>query len=154
LADLLLIVESSLRGWQTGAAYQGKQLYARLQSMLSPGAVSKSAFGKCEAGYGTQFTVVPPATTPALTKETPAEVNWIIQDNVTRFTSAASIAERAGVSCHLIARLRNSLMHVIDSSISLYTDDAMFSKIAALILSVVRLSKSGDEGTIPALPTT
>lgn len=152
-ADLLLVVESSLRAWQTSATYAGMQLYNRLESMLAAKPEALRAFKQAETRFATRF---PKDATgnPHPDKETYVAANWVIDDTLTELITATSTAERAGIACHLAARLRNSLMHVIDGSVNLYNDETKYSKVAAITLSVVRLSQAGNEGTLTPLPTT
>ena len=153
-ADLLLIVESSLRAWQTSPQAQGQQLYNRLDIMLSAKAEAKKAFKAAEGRFASQFPKDPATNKDHPDKETSTAVNWVINDTLTHMCAAAGTAERAGIACHLVARLRNSLMHVIDGSVDLYQDDTKFLRVAAITLAVIRLSQSADEGTLAALPIT
>lgn len=151
LADMLLIVESSLRSWQA-VTLQGQQLYGRLENMLSANSTSLAAFKAAELRFAARFPKDPTTNLAHPDKETSVAVNWVIGDTLTKLASATSVAERAGVGCHMVARLRNSLMHVIDGSIDLYAKDAEFDRVAGITFSTVRLSKAGDEGTISTLP--
>lgn len=152
-ADLLLIVESSLRTWQTSPTLNGKQLYNRLENMLGANQRALTAFKSAEARFAAQFPKDPVTKKDHPDKETAIAVNWVIGDTLSLITNATSPAERAGYACHLAARLRNSLMHVIDGSVDLYGKDVEFNRVAGITLSVIRLSQSGHDGSITGLPT-
>jgi hypothetical protein len=151
LADLLLVVESSLRAWQPGTV--SGQLYSRLEPVLGVNEVALRAFKAAESRFATQFPKDPVTRQDHPDKETHVAVNWEISDTLSALTTADSVAERAGVACHLVARLRNSLMHVIDGSIDMYSKDVEYDRVLGIVLAVIRLSQSGNDGTLSDLPT-
>lgn len=153
-ADLLLIVESSMRMWQASPTLNGKQLYNRLEHVLGANQRALAAFKAAETRFAGQFPKDQVTRQDHPDKETAVAVNWVIGDTLGLLASATSPAERAGYSCHLTARLRNSLMHVIDGSVDLYSKDNEFNRVAGITLSVIRLSQSGHDGSISGLPTT
>ena len=144
MADIILVVESSMRRWQVGVH---GQLHARMTSMLAVGSVARIAFDDALTRFNTQFPTKPPHPD----RETATGVNWAIDDHLTYYAATASRATRAGLVAYLALRLRNSFMHVIDGSISVYTDKPKLDELTGRMVAAVGLSMVGHSNTIPAV---
>jgi len=107
LADLVLVVESTMRRWQVGV---NQQLAGRMEHMLGVNAIARRAFDAAHHAFVAQYPNQPD-------REEAAAVNWAIDNCLGRFAAARTVAERAGISCYLTVRLRNSLSHVIDHTV-------------------------------------
>lgn len=146
LADLVQVFESSLRKWQVNA---GGQLQARVysdpDSLLKANVPAHTAFKDAENRFCDELAA------KHFVKDSSDAVNWVVNDCLTVHSQAADTATCSGVACYLVYRVRNSLMHVIDTSIDLYTDTKKLMKVAGLAFSVIRLSRHGAEGTIGSL---
>ena len=148
LADLVLVVESSLRHWQSAVS---GQLHNRMQSTLSANPTVNASFQAAQTRYCAVYPREKPPGTPNPDRETPAAVNWEVNDALANLRPGSSTAVTAGIACYLIVSLRNSLMHVISKDLELYKDKAKCDRVFGLVLSVVRISKHGHDGTLLAL---
>jgi len=141
IADLVVAVESSMRRWQVGMA--GLQLHARTEQMLATNPAAQTQFhafhGDFCAGWALQD------------RESAAALEWVISETVSRLAVAANPASRVGLATYLVVRLRNNLMHVLDDSLSLYSNSQLRTRIAGIVLSVVRISKRGDDQTLNSI---
>ena len=91
------------------------------------------------------------SSVPNPNREAAVAVNWAVSDTLSELSTAANVAARAGIVAYFAVRLRNSLMHVIDQSFDLYTDQAKCNRVFGLMLAAIRLSMHGDKGTISGL---
>ena len=105
----------------------------------------RNSFEKAHQRFRKKF----PSNAP--NSETGKAVNWAIADCLRHYTKASTKATKCGVACYLVVRLRNSLMHVLDDSVSLYADKEVLLKVAGLAFAVLRLSKHGEEGLLAKL---
>jgi hypothetical protein len=143
LAGLVLVVESSLRQWQSDSL-AGKQLNDRLVNLLSANARAAGSYTRIKSEFDGRWT-------GAAKKETPAAVNWIIRRALSRLRQFRSVGSRAGVAAFLALRLRNSLMHLIDSDLKIYRDEDLLCRLLGIIFAVIRLSRHGEEATLAKL---
>ena len=141
LSDLVVVFESSLRRWQQGV---NGELHERVTALLGPNVVALSSFEALHNKYTTAF------ATRALRAQ-PAAVNWLILQAWSDFQQANSNAARCGIATYLGLRLRNSLMHVLEDQISLYGNKSDLLRCAGIALSLLQVSKLGDEGAIAGL---
>jgi hypothetical protein len=139
IGDLVLVVESSMRRWQSLA--QG-QLDQRIRAMLACNPAAAAAYEGTRRSFGAQF----PGGI-----ESVGALNWLIDDCLRAISSAGTRGERIGIACYLVVRLRNNLAHVIDDGLNLYSDTAKQLAVSAVVFSVIRVSRFAEEGTLPAL---
>lgn len=142
LTNLILLIESCLRKWSGGRP--GQQLFDRMKAMTAVHGPCEVAFDAAHARFYTQF----PST--HADKETHVGLNWAINDCLRAYGGASRVT-RAGISCYMAVRLRNSLMHIIEGRTDLYTDKNKVTTLAAMMFSVTRLSRRGHEGTLSEL---
>lgn len=140
LGDLLLIFESSLRRWQIGVS---GDLYDRARALLAPNVVARDAF---TAFHDRRNQIVPSAR-----RSTPQAVDWLVSDAFVRLSAAKSNAERCGIAIYLGYGLRNSLMHVMEDQINLYSNPSDLMRCAGVAFTLLQVSKIGSEGKIAAL---
>jgi hypothetical protein len=144
LTGLVLLIESCLRKWASGKP--GEQLHDRMNAMAGLHEPCQTAFNDAHKRFCTRF----PKTDPD--RETHVGLNWAIKDCLGAYTAATRV-QRAGISCYMTVRLRNSLMHIIEGKVDLYADKTKVLNLAAMMLAVIRLSRHGQEGTLKALGT-
>lgn len=141
IADVVLTIESTLRYWQHDC---DDKLHNRMMAMFSTNAVDKTAFQTFQGAFNLKFTT-------EADRNTPIAVNWLINRAFAEVDATGSSVQRAGISAFLAVRLRNSLMHVLDDSLELYSDSLKLARIGGVLLAVLRLSKHGNEGTLNVL---
>jgi len=139
LADVVLVIESSLRRWQV---IHG-ELHARLHDLLGQNGTSQTAFDNAHNRFTARW-LKPDRVTAAA-------VNWVVDDCLQAFDAAPNTATKCGIACYLALRLRNSLMHVLDEDLDLYSNRAKVLRATGLMMAVVRASQHGNEGTLAAI---
>ncbi len=142
LADLILVVESSLRLWQTNIS---GQLHSRMETAISANTSIRNSFDAAHS----RFCATYPSSDP--NRETGIAVNWAVNDAVAELAKASTAAERAGIITYLAVRLRNSLMHVIDDSLDIYNNEATCERIAGLMLITARLSEYSEKNRLASI---
>ena len=148
LADIVLVIESSLRQWQS---IQG-QLFDRMKSMVSVSTNAEDAFNAAHLRFTTAYPNNDPVTRlPNPDKETATALNWAIDDAISALSAASDHASCAGIVCYLAVRIRNSLMHVIDGTVSLYSDHVKRNRVTSLMISCIALSRAGSDGSLASL---
>lgn len=146
LADLVLVIESSMRAWQKGC--EGLQLEGRMKKRISGLTNVSLAFQTTLGRFTSQFPKDPATNQAHPDKETATGVNWAITDGLKAIDAAPDATSKAGAACYLAVRLRNSLMHVIDGSVDLYTDPVKLSRVTGIMLAAIRLSQRGEDGSL------
>jgi hypothetical protein len=119
--------------------------------MISGVAGVSSAFQAAIGRFAARFPKDPVTGKLHPDKETSTGVNWAITDGLTAVDSAPDAASKAGAAFYLAVRLRNSLMHVIDEAVDLYTDQAKLARVTGLMLAVIRLTQRGEDGSLATL---
>jgi hypothetical protein len=140
VADLVLVVESTLRRWQAPGI---GQLHPRMTALLPAGSGARLSFDTLHNDFNNRYAGHDRETIPAL--------NWAIDESLARFDRAATVSERAGIACYLTYKLRNNLMHVIDDSVNLYADRPKLVRAAGLVFCAIRISMHGEQGTLGAI---
>jgi len=141
IAELVVAVESSMRRWQVGMT--GLQLHARTEQMLLPNPAARTQFQAFHVDFCNSWA--------QQDRESAAALEWVISQTISRLAVAANAALRVGISTYLVVRLRNNLMHILDDNLSLYTNSQSRTRIAGMVLGVIRISKHGDEQTLNAI---
>jgi hypothetical protein len=141
LSDLILVFESSLRRWQTGVV---GELHERATDLLSPNVAARSALDVFQAARIAQYPT-------RAQRSTPQSVNWLVSNAWAALNAATTNAERCGIATYLAYGLRNSLMHVMEEQIDLYTNLNDLTRYAGIAFTLLQVSKFGSEGGIAAL---
>jgi len=144
LSDLVVVVESTLRRWQ-GRLPGNPHLHDRLVAMLPGGSGMERSFGQMHNDFVQRY------PRKHQDREAAVALNWTIDECLGRIAASGSASERAGLASYLTVRLRNSLMHVMDEAINLYSDPEKFFRCACLVFSTVRLSMHGEQGSLGGL---
>jgi len=146
LADLVLVFESTLRKWQPSGL---RELMDRVHT--NPNALLRQNLAS-RAGFQTQWDRQNAEIQAGrLARNTTAALDWTVADSLAEFAAASTTATRAGIACYVTYQLRNSLMHVIDGSIALYSDQAKLMAAAGLVMAAIRISQHGAMNTLGGL---
>lgn len=151
VADLVVVVESSLRHWQKTAT---GQLHSRIRGhggLIHRCRSLEHGFDRFQSAFTCEKSAEHVKGNPGW-METADAVNWCIEECERQISQAANGGERAGACCFLAVRLRNSLTHVIEERLSLRSDTTVRSRVAGRMLAVIRLSQHGEEGSLAGLP--
>lgn len=133
IADLILVVESSIRGLQGSAGFEKKQLHQRMESLLHQNGLASSSFTSAHNRFCDEFR--------NKDKEAPEVLDWAFSDCLRHLQVSSTTDEKAGLACYLIVRTRNRLMHIIDESSALHDLNNQM-KLIGITLSVIRLIKA------------
>ncbi|HEV3074702.1 MAG TPA: hypothetical protein VHB47_09825 [Thermoanaerobaculia bacterium] len=136
-AEALLVYESSLRRWQ-GATVSG-QLFKRTEALLVPNGTAIATFRTRHLAYSGRDL------------ERASELNRLIGEECAAFMSAGSRAERAAIAAFVCYRLRNSVMHVVDDQLDIFSQPPLLVKVLGFCLISIRLSRFGHDGQMAQL---
>jgi len=136
LADLLVVLESSLKHWQTLPSTT--TLYPRAKQ-LTTGSSLQKPFQDAEDRYAGQDWGL--TTT----------VNTMLTDEDTGFVAATTTPEAAARALYASCRLRNALLHVLDDSLAVYQGTNELTKAAAFALVSIKLSSLAQAGQLSTL---
>ena len=136
IAELLIVLESAIRRIQ-GAGMVGKQLGKRMPALIAANLRVKRAYDGLSA---------------FASGESVAALNAVVKEGEVRFAAAKSEAERAGIVCYVAYRLRNSLLHLNEEALDIYSDLELAVRMAGWALVASRVARHGEEGTLAAVP--
>lgn len=140
LSQLIVILESSLRFWQSGDG----MLQNRIERMLSHNSNLNSEFQSLHTGFCNEFT----STTD---RHSLNAINWTLQEYLGFIDKQINTEKLASASLYITLRLRNSLFHVLNDTLDIYSNrDALMKCIGAALISL-RLSKHGADGTLAGI---
>lgn len=141
LAELLVALESMLR--RINAPHAG-EMQSQFEHMLAGLPDYTGTFGLFHANFRATF--APPGLPDQI--RTPAAVDWSVNEAVTRIAAAPTRKAKAGVACYLAVRLRNTLLHVLESNLQIYGDEAKCLDMFGVCLSTFRIAMDGEDGTL------
>jgi hypothetical protein len=134
LGDLLIVLESAIRRLQ-GAGVSG-QLGKRMPALVFSDARILNAYKNVWAAKAT---------------ETAAELNAVVAKATQDFATAKGEAERAGIICYAVYRLRNSLLHVNEESLDLCANLDLGVRMTGWALAACRVARHSEEMTFQNL---
>lgn len=128
VADVILAHESGLRRWQV--AVTGELFDRSRQMFTQPNWIA--AWAAVHGRWSTS-----PKTTVAL--------NHLLTQEAQAFDTANDRLAKAAIAAYVTYRLRNSLMHVVEPGLNLFTDMSLLKRVLGFALIAIRLSKFGED---------
>ncbi|MBT8470616.1 MAG: hypothetical protein KJN97_17850 [Deltaproteobacteria bacterium] len=138
-ADLLLIFESSLRKWQSLPASPRANLCRRVQELLRPSLVASAELNRRLQQY------------PGADWEDTLVLDEVVRQELARFSEVSVRAEKAAIAVFTSYRLRNSVMHVVDDQLQLFSAPEILEQVMGLALIAIRASSYGADDAIDEL---
>lgn len=137
LAELLVALESMLRRAQ--APFSG-ELQNQFGHLFAGRPDYHQSYGTFHADFLAAF--APPGGTD--NKRTPAAVDWTVNEVVARLAANPHRRAKAGLACYVAVRLRNTLLHVLESNLQIYADEAKCLDMFGISLSAFRIAMDGE----------
>lgn len=131
VADLCVVLESTTKRWNTATS---RDLHAHAESVANALGCHKE-FRKLHDDFGKH------CDTTATDKKSADAVNWACQQCLNHAKKANALEERRAAALYLSVRLRNSLLHVLDEQLDIYTNKAMLLEAASCVFAAIRLSR-------------
>ncbi len=144
LADALVALESMLRRIHQTKGIES-ELHNQLTALLQVNAGASKEFNDFHQWFITNWK-------KKNLEKSAAAVNACVVEALTRFVAASTPSAKAGIACYAAVRLRNSLLHVLENSLDVYTDELKCLTMMGYILAVFRIAKHGEDGTLAGLP--
>jgi hypothetical protein len=141
VAESLVALESTLRRFQTGVI---GELGSQLDQLIAANSILQSTYKRFDVDFRNKWP-------SRLQKRSSMAVNWCTTEARSRFASATTTSERAGIACYLSYRLRNSLLHVVEESLDIFQQKSLCEWCMALALAAIRLANHGEDSTLAAL---
>lgn len=141
LAELLVSLESMLRRIQAG---HSGELQSQFEKMFSGKTPYNGPFLAFHLAFKAAYK--PPGGVDST--RTPAAVNWSVNEALTRIAAAGTREEKAGVACYAAVRLRNTLLHVLETNLDIYTDEAKCMDMFSVCLAAFGIAADGEDGVL------
>ena len=141
LAEMLVALESMLRRIQAPFSGELQNQFDRLFAGLPD---YFQAFGT----FHTDFRAVFDPLGGPDTKRTPAAVDWTVNEVPVRLAVAPHRKAKAGLACYVAVRLRNTLLHVLESNLQIYHDEAKCLDVFGVCLAAFRIAMDGEDGVL------
>jgi hypothetical protein len=132
-ADLLVAFESGLRSWQGSV---GGQLHKRAEALTDLHAPMRAEFDAIHISYNGKD------------RELTASVNQLIDDEISRFDAAGGTTARIVTAVYASYRMRNSVMHVLDDQLSVFSNRAKLQRLVGFALIALFASWQGRTGNL------
>jgi len=141
LAELLVALESMLRRIQ--APFQS-ELQAQFDQLFAGRPDYHQPFGTFHANFLAAF--YPPGGPD--NRRTPAAVDWSVNEVAARLAITPQRKHKAGLASYAAVRLRNTLLHVLESNLQIYQDEAKCLDMFGICLAVFRVAMDGEDGVL------
>jgi len=141
LAELLVALESMLR--RIHPNHTG-ELQSQFEHMFSGKADYNGPFGTFHGDFLAGYK--PPGGIDQ--RRTPGAVDWSVNQAIARIAAAPNRKAKAGLACYVAVRLRNTLLHVLESNLQIYGDEAKCLDMFGVCLATFRIAMDGEDGTL------
>jgi hypothetical protein len=142
LGDILVALESMLRRVHQPLGIES-ELHAQLTVLLQANVTAANEFNSFHNWFI--------ANVPQNMRKSPQAVNACVTEALNRMAGATTASAKAGIACYIAVRLRNSLLHVLEDSLDIYTDKSKCITMFGYALAVLRIVKHGEDGTLAGL---
>lgn len=142
LGDILVALESMLRRIHQPLGIDS-ELHAQLTELLKANVTSANEFNSFHNWFLSNV--------PQNHRKRPQGVNACVTEAFNRMAGATTASAKAGIASYIAVRLRNSLLHVLEDSLDIYTDKSKCIAMFGYALAVLRIVKHGEDGTLAGL---
>jgi len=138
LAEMLVALESMLR--RIHVNFSG-ELQPQFEHMFSGKADYNGPFLAFHGNFSAIYK--PPGGLDQ--RRTPGAVDWSVNEVITRIAAAPNRKAKAGLACYVAVRLRNTLLHVLESNLQIYTDEGKCMDMFGICFATFGIAMDGED---------